>query len=826
MSSRSKLSFFAWVAVLLVAIAWLIWTSATQIERIDFVSQLAGGSQVELEDDSPTGYEDGVRVLIVPGNNHESYQWIAQTQLMLAGGTWRLRHVDYDNAPFGRAVFSASPYRWWLAVVAWIDHVTSGRPLAVSVERAALFADPLFHLLLLIVTAMYVARCFGSFAAASLVVFLTLAFPFAGSFLPGQPDDDVMVLACVLWSVLPLVHGLRQHSRDVSEGAEGPVRVRRDVHQSFLCAGVAGGVGLWVDVSGVAMVLIGIAIGGVAVSLFRRWNSGGRGVGGCSPRCIFTAWRTWALAGAATSIAAYLLEFFPDHIWALRLDGNHPLYAAAWLGAGELLVRTTRWIEGGQPVRKPREVLAGGLALLAVLSPPAAMLMTQSRGFLPDAPRLTDLPGIAAAEGLITWISRDGLDLTVLATLLPVLLLIAPAWLFRRRGSSGVVSRSILMLAWVPVGVALIVAWFEPGWWNHFGATLAVLVVAAAGMETSVRTSAMRWMGLVAVTVVLLPGAAFFLSQARASASRIVTRGEVEGLIEREFSHWLARQAGREGAVVLAPPRLTTSLFFHGGLRGLATPFRENTDGFAAAVRISAATFADEAKALADRRELTHIVIPTWDPFLDEYARLGARDAKDTLIAMLHRLLPPRWLRPVPYQLPNIKGFENDSVAVFRVVEVQDNASALSRLAEYLIEMGQIDSATAVGQALEHSFPGDLSALIARALIAAARRDELAFRLVMDAVLPYLTNGTDDMLPWDRRVSLALALAQHGSHSLARKQVAWCLEEVDEELLRSLSSVSLHRFRELAGAYKLDFPDKGLRDVIRKLLPAEARGGQ
>src|SRR3954470_19827492 len=47
--------------------------------------------------------------LLVPEHNNRSYQWLAETEQMLTRGEWRVRHVDYENAPVGRVVNAASP---------------------------------------------------------------------------------------------------------------------------------------------------------------------------------------------------------------------------------------------------------------------------------------------------------------------------------------------------------------------------------------------------------------------------------------------------------------------------------------------------------------------------------------------------------------------------------------------------------------------------------------------------------------------------------------------------------------------------------------------
>src|SRR5471032_2672768 len=115
-----------WVLVPLCALGFVAWSDYVRIERVEFVSHVAReGAAVDAT--SPTGYAGGKRWLIVPEHNNPSYQWIEETQLMLARGDWRVRRVDYENAPLGREAHAASPYRWWLVGIAWLDHAAGGR---------------------------------------------------------------------------------------------------------------------------------------------------------------------------------------------------------------------------------------------------------------------------------------------------------------------------------------------------------------------------------------------------------------------------------------------------------------------------------------------------------------------------------------------------------------------------------------------------------------------------------------------------------------------------------------------------------------------------
>lgn len=300
-------------------------------------------------------------------------------------------------------------------------------------------------------------------------------------------------------------------------------------------------------------------------------------------------------------------------------------------------------------------------------------------------------------------------------------------------------------------------------------------------------------------------------------------RASLEALLEREAAYWLARRGGDEGAVVLAPPRLSVSLYFHGGLRVLGTPYRENEEGFRGAMRLASAPAADEAHALARQRQLTHVLIPSWDRFLDEYARLGAAQPEGSLVGILHRWLPPRWLRPVAYYLPNLPEVAEDRLVVFEVTEVQDPAVSLSRLADYFVDMGQPELAGRAATALAAQFPQELTATIARARAHALRRERAALQEALAQVRRELAEGTDELLAWDRRVNLCLLLADTGEVDAARSQAELVLATLTKRDLRSLATPSLFRFLTLCRALNLEVSDPALREEARGWLPLQLR---
>jgi hypothetical protein len=809
-----RLSRFLWIIAPLAAVGFLFWLTTARLERIDHVTNLVETEAV-VDPASPTGYTGGLRQLIVPEHNNDSYQWIAQTQQMLARREWRVRHIDYDNAPVGRDVLTPSPYRWWLGLVSVADHWISGRSTGLAVEYAARYAGPWMHALLLLASVAFTAWRFGVLAAGLLSIALVTLFPLGGAFLPGQPDDNGLALLCMIWSVLLPLAGVPQPPSD---------RGRQSMAGAtpwFVAGGVAGGIGLWVDVARTIPVLAGVCLGGILAAWCAR-RATRSGTPGPEP----LPWRPWAVAGALTCLVTYVLEYFPGNWGGLQLHNIHPLHGLAWLGAGELLTRLTVWWQEGISPWRRRSVALMVMAVLAMAAVPVVLVLTGHRDLFtadPAASRLSDLPGGPVGLDPWSWIAHDGLTLTVWATGLPLLLLLPVAfWLLLQSGTDAR-TRARCALGLGPVLVALGFACFQLRWWNAVDAGLLVLLVALAAAAAKTDSAAGRWAGIGGLLVVLAPGGLLLAEKASANRTDAVSETDVAALIERDLAQWLARHAGPGGANVLAPPNLATSMYFHGGLTVLGTPYWENKEGFYASVRIAGASSPDEAQAIARSRRINYIVVPSWDNFLDEYARLGADQVSHTLMASLHRWLPPRWLQPVPYQLPKVAGFEDQSVAIFELVEVQDNATALSHLAEYFAEMEQTDQARAVAYTLENSFPGDLGAAVSRALATQAAGDVPAFGRALNDVETALVRGDDRTLPWDRSVSLAIALVEGRRFDQAREQAQRCLAEATEPRIRSLTTVALHRLLVMSRGFGLEIADPRLRELARQLLPAEMR---
>jgi hypothetical protein len=814
-----------WMMVLLGAGGFLIWTNHVRLQRIDYVSGLVGGATQTVDVRSPTGFADSQRELIISGRNERSFDWIAQTEQMFAERTARVRHVNYDNAPQGRAVNATSPYRWWLGGMAWMNRMSSGRPIGLSVERAARWADPVWHGFMLVAGTLFVAWQFGGLAAALFAVGLVAFFPFAGGFLPAMPDDLGLRQSVVWASVLVLLAGINALRISATLQSDARIRAARSARRWFIGAGVIGGLGMWVSVSVQIPIMAGVFLGVLlAAALVKSSASGGALV----EAWVTAPWRVWGLSGGVTILLAYLLEYFPADLGAWRLDSIHPLYGLAWIGAGELLSRLVVLIQRGKPAWKIRDGVAVVLAFAAVASVPVVMWKTGSQGFLARDvtwARLTGLHDGIAAANFWSWLSRDGATAVVWATLMPLLGLIPATWMLVR-SATPLFIRIALAVAVGPVLVALGFACGQLGWWSVLdGGLLGLVVVATASFGAGVsRGHCWFWSGLVAI--VAAAGIAQLLPPTFIGPGTTLPSRESEELIERHLAHWLNKRAGEPGVVVYAPPQETSALCFYGGLRGLGTFAAENQTGLGTSLMIAGVKTMEEVQGLLLAHGVRYIIVPSWDPFFDEFAQryLDKSYANRTslLIRELRRWNLPPWLRALPYQIPVGGGFEGQSVLVFEVVDEQNPAVAASRLAEYLVEIGQLDAAKVAGETLRR-FPGNVGAMVALAQVQAAREDSAAFAQTLAALQARVASNADRFLPWDRRVSLAVVLARGNQDELAREQMKRCVAEADAKKLRSLTTGSLYGFEVLAKAFDLKPADAALGDLARSLLPPDLR---
>jgi hypothetical protein len=808
--SRARL----WILVLAAALAAVAWDTLSRVEHATLAHSLTDHLVPPPAPDpaSPTGYAHGQRRLILNDAGADGYHWIMQTQAMFATGEARIRHVDYDNAPAGREVHWASLFRWWLGALAWIDHAITGESIGICVERAALIASPLLLALALPAFGWIVARRFGSGAASLTIATLVGARACYAYFYAGNPDHHGIAILAAFASILGVVAaGAGVVSDGAGSAAASPCPLRA-ARRWFLFSAVAGGIGLWNSASTQISVLAGIGLGAVGTFLVLRSPPRGA-VWRLAPEL----WRHWGIAGAVTSLVAYAIEYLPADA-SMRLEVNHPLHALAWLGAGEILCRLGRILAGGPDIARGRELRAAAAALALVAPVPIAVLVGGRDVFVAADKfySLLSLGFTSEGQSVLFHLQSGTLTKAVIVMCLPA-------------------------LALLPLVVAAIGGTFDPPRRAQLvAALLPALLLLALGI------SGIRWLGI-AVSVVpiawmlgLQAGGPPWLRRASLAAGLTLapglwglvafqpedfTRTEVFRIVERDVAQWLRRRTGADSFIAAAGPGRTSALIYYGGGRGLGTFYWENREGIEHAATLFRTADEAELRALIQSHGVTHLVLPSWDRFEQVVrqvdTRLGTTTAgAEPLVNRIARtkVMPP-WLRLLPYPVPRHPRLEGESLLVFEVDLDAPAAGAPNRLAQYLLETGQVAIALRLKPALERQpvhFP---------ALITLARIQQEAGRAAdAGATLQRIAEEfpRQPQLSAEDHLRLAGVLARAREGATARSELERGMRALDERQLRKLTPAVLHEMLVLADALGVRFADSALETLARNLVPGSA----
>lgn len=830
-----------WILALAAALGFAAADGASRLRAIQLLTDVRiPGSAPPAEDpESPTGYALGVRNLVLPNIGVDGYHWVMQTQRMLAGDGSRIRWVDYDDAPHGREVHWSSSFRWWLAGLAWLHSRASGAPPAISVERVAPWAGTLLLAAILLTVTPLVAWRFGALPATLFALSLPAVHPFYELFATGYPDHHGMAAAFGMLAVLFLVAGgagwLSVPHAGATEPAPGDwLPNRRSARRWFIASALAGGAGLWVSASTTVPVLAGIGMGAIAAGLCARGQR--HGPESFDP----TLFRVWGAAGSCASIAFYLLEYFPSH-FGIRLEVNHPFYALAWLGAGDLLCRVCRRLQGGRWAESRRDVLGAIASLLALAILPACLVLARERTFVVSDPFLWMLHEdyINEFRGLLRQLRDNPIRATLASYSLlpllgvPMLVLAASARLARPW-------KALLLFALLPGVVTFALALGQNRWLATSCAVwLAALVTTSAA--TTLPGAGFRWtlgwklaaaVFLVGVHLPFLYFAAPLQGLGGSEKRAEISFADLVGVASRDVAHRLRHRLGDRRGIVASGPTVTTSLIHHGGLDGVGTLYWENIEGLKAMADLFGAPSEGRALELIEQRGITHIVVFSWDPFVEEYARLarGLRAHEPVpadafglqlVLGFLETQSLPRWLRPIAYALPPDAAFQGHWVLIFEVAPEQTEEIALVRVAQFLMDKRMPRGAESrLRLALERD-PRSLTASIVLASLQNALGRTEEFAATLELVRARL-DRTDDLDLGDR-VELARVLALGGDTAEAAGQIDAALAIADERSLRQLRPAALRDLLDLADRLQVSASRPEAVRAAADLLSPDAR---
>ena len=784
---------------------------------------------------SPSGYADNQHELILPYPGIDTYHWVMQTQEMLAGAGARIRTVDYDNAPAGREVHWSSLIRWWLAALAVVDHFYTATPLPMAVEDVAPIGSVLLVVGLIVALTPLVARRFGSGPAALFAFGPMGVGPFYESFSGGRTDHHGLVALTGLLTVLFLLGGGAGWVRAENgpESADSFLRTwlpnRVQARRWFIASGVVGAVGLWVSAASVVFTL---AFTGLGALLATGWLA--RGVAADEPaRPDPSLWRVWGWSGAAASLFFYLLEYFPAHL-GMRLEVNHPLYALAWGGGGEIIFRACRWWGGGQLAERPRDWawLAGSVGVLALI--PALIFLFADRVFAVSDQFLWTMHNDNIEEFFSLWVFLKSQPFWTLVSMAsPLVLLTIPMIFWSGRRDWPRPARALLALALPPALITFGQAVAQVRW---IETSYALWLAALVGVAMALRLRAYRWNPWRIIVAVLLLGWSLLPNPRNIIYSWVeghwkAPLSEVEPLelITRDVAQRLRLREGDVPLVVVSGPTSSTWLLYWGGFHSIGTYYWENLAGMKANAAIYGAGTPDEALQLLQAHHATHLVILSWVDNPSEYARLSHHLRKNDPVpedafawSLTHGRVYPSWLRPIFYPMPQAGDYAKKfSVLVFAIDPTQSEALAQVRLAQWQMQLGNTPEAVrALNNALQDD-PACLPAHItaARLEFAAGKTDAIAARLQhLLALLPQA-----DSLDFDDRVDFAIVLALAKQDALARAQVAAAVRAATLPGLRALRVQALFDFLSLARQAHLLDQRPALFFAANALLPPDAR---
>jgi tetratricopeptide (TPR) repeat protein len=608
----------------------------------------------------------------------DAQTWTRYALQLEEEGHFQLRHTQIDNAPVGREVHWNSAWAWIIALNGKVRQFRTGESLPLATERANLWLN--FYVLfgLVVVLSAWTKRRIGFVAASLVAIGMVGSDRFYDGFIPTYVDHHGLLTAAVFGLILGVLFmGAGWWSTDLNERLLP--KSDKLARSAAIISAISGALGLWVSA---ASVVPPIAIVGIA-SLLTVLSRGRRAL----QAGIFfqpAVWRLWGKTGAILSFIFYLVEYAPSHL-GFRLEANHPLYALAWWGGGELIAQSAEWWLGLVPRRRvDNQKLA--VAIGVILAVPIAIAIGRGKVFIPLDPFVADLHKnisefLSLSARLKLWGWRQvilGFDASTLS-LFGALGLI---WRYRRRPSVVLWFCVISSIAFIAMGL-----WQDRWLLNASGPLICVVLVTIYECNRG-DSRYHRWgIGLLFGALLFLPPLYQRLNRFAAMADGLIDPKDALQPLFRDIAAAI-RTSQPSGTIhLLSSPNSSTGVGYYGRFETIGTLYWENSEGLKAAAEIFSAHTDDEAARLIKKRGITHIAMISEENFISQYYQLlhPEASADDVKKSFGYRVLGagqfPSWLQVLPYQVPKELKFLHVTVFLFKVEFNQSNADALYHLA-------------------------------------------------------------------------------------------------------------------------------------------------
>jgi tetratricopeptide (TPR) repeat protein len=676
---------------LCLAAAWLIAATLLFLHANAFRQDLELANNVGLRGAqvAPTPMKR-----VCPTMYADALMWVRNALDLAHGAGPQMRYTHADNAPYGREVHWNSGFAWLIVGAGSLRHLFTGEPLSVAIEQSLAWFNLPLLLGFIIILSVWVTRRAGAGAG----VFLTLAMvgdtDFYAGFGPNYVDHHGLLAAAVLGLVLGGVFmgvGFWRTSTDAAQLLPSSIpMVRRAAVFSAIC----GGFGMWVSAATLVPAIAIMGIAGVVAMLVhaRRAVTGGIQL---DPG----AWRLWGRVGAAVSGGFYLLEYFPSHL-GLRLEVNHPLYAAGWWAGSEIIAQIAEWRAAPRPGFRFnwRRI---GLALAAVALVPLIIAIGGGRVFVVFDPFVTRLSqhvaeGIrfVSAVKIFGWRNYQSEFVWIGVTVV----LAVVAWWRARPADRLVVAFCSLML-----GAATLMEFMQIRWMPSAAGPQITMVIIAIASLAGHRSKRVRWIAVGVASVTLcLPFAVSRIVQVEAAvANRSIDKTDSMQPIYRDIAAALRASQPNGPIVVLSSPNASVAIGYYGQFQTIGTLYWENLAGTKAAAEMFSAPTDLAARRLVRARGVTHIAMVSEDNFLAEYYDLlhpgSTQEALQNSFGykLLVNLTLPMWLEQIPYDMPTDVPYRPTRVVLLKTHFGQPAAEELYEQALEDVDRNQPEAAEA-----------------------------------------------------------------------------------------------------------------------------------
>lgn len=642
-------------------IAGLAWTDATT--QRDYVALL---------DDSGLAPADALPLhRPVPADYADAQTWTRFALAIDEGGAVRLRSTDIDNAPTGRPVQWNSSLAHALALAGTLRSLSTGEALPMATERALAWINLPLFLAVVVLLSSWAARRLGTSAGVLLAFGMIGHRLFYAGFAPNYVDHHGLLSAASLATVLgAALMGAGWHvSGDNAHDAFALPPSRERARTAAVCSALAGAFGMWISAASVIPTIAFVGIAGIAAVWFPGPSAHDDGA-----HFDGELWRLWSRVGAGASFIAYLLEYAPAHM-GVRLEVNHPLYALAWLGGGELVALIGAWRINGARIPAARITLAS----IALLAAPLVMAIAGARVMIPLDPRMAALHNTIAEFQSILAVARAGGTSALLpyAAILALLIPSVAAIGARPR------QRLTLCFALLIAIASTVLACYQIRWWlAGSGPALCVLVI---GIQLFLKDKgrATQWLVLAGICTVFAGQAISRTSLTRANVHAVaVTESDAAQPLYRDVASAIRQSQPSGDVVLLASPNASSGIGYFGRFKTLGTLYWENVEGLSASADIFSSRNDEDARVRMAARGVTHVALVGRDDYLRHYLQFAKPGSPDeefgrTFGARLTTSdVPPPWLREIGFagrgdQTPSL------AVRIFQVVPEPSSYDAL-----------------------------------------------------------------------------------------------------------------------------------------------------